>query len=214
MSRQKASRPPDTVCAQGRERVWAGSISAKTGAHFGWSRPYLTCSASLARTARPFMLPPAPKVVTIAPRGTGERSTPPPVPEIRPQVPPADRRQGHRLAAVQDRAAAHCQDEVDPILLDQTGPLQGLLIGGAGRDVREIHHLLAGPAEDTEHLVVQAAALHRPAAVGQEHVGAVLLHEAGQILLDAAPPKDHLRVALQDKILHRSIPLSRSVLLL
>ena len=75
----------------------------------------------------------------------------------------------HNLAAVDDAAAAHRQDVVDPVFLGQLGALLHLVVGWVWHDAGKVNDLLAGLLQQPLDLVIDAACLDRAAAVGQHH---------------------------------------------
>ena len=90
------------------------------------------------------------------------------------------------LAAVDDRAAAHGEDEVDALVAHQPRALLHLVVGRVGQDAAEVHHRLTALVQPVHHLVIQSRAPQRAAAVGQQHAASHTFH----LFLDCAlgPP--------------------------
>ena len=76
----------------------------------------------------------------------------------------------HDLAAVNNGAAAHSQNEINLLLLCQFCALLHLRVGGIRHDAGEICHGLARVLQDRLQLVVDSVFLYGTAAVGQHYI--------------------------------------------
>ena len=110
--------------------------------------------------------------------------------QVLPGVPLGPR--GHRdaLGVVDGGAAAHRQDQVDVVLARDPRALAQLVGGGVGHDAGDLEHGLAGGLERCDDPVIEAAPLDRPAAIGQEDLGAVPRELAGELVERVGPKVD------------------------
>ena len=84
------------------------------------------------------------------------------------------------LGAVDDRAAAHGEHEVDVVLADGMRHLEHLGERGVGRDTRALEDLLARLLERRDHAVVEAGRLGGVPAISEQHAVSVAGELFGQ----------------------------------
>ena len=109
---------------------------------------------------------------------------------------------GNDLAAVGDRAAANRQNQVNMVFFCQLRALLHFGVGGVGHDAGELDDIFARAVQDVGDFRIHTVALDGTAAVGQQHIGAVIGQQAFQILFYAALPKIDLGGVFKNEVVH------------
>lgn len=111
------------------------------------------------------------------------------------------------LRVVDDRAAAHREDEVHVVLARNPAAFVELLDGGVAHDARILKHVLPRGGENGDDLVIEAGSFDGPAAVGEHDVGAKAFELLPELVEGIWPKVDADRVVV-GKVAEHGAPLA------
>jgi hypothetical protein len=104
---------------------------------------------------------------------------------------------GHGFCVVDDRPAAHGQDEVDVVLARQRAALAHLLDRGVGHDARKLNDGFAGIGKRLHNLVVHAGLLDGAATVGKHDHRAIGFEFPRQVVERLRPEMQATGIAVR-----------------
>jgi hypothetical protein len=148
-------------------------------------------------TAKKFISDPVAGNVSTAPSGTARDGRLPgqDIPRVAVEV----CRGGDEFRAVQNRTAAHRQQEPDPFPPHDLDRLHERLVSRVRLDAAKLGHRPAG--QGRLDLGIHAVGLDAPAAVGQQHLR--LRRDFAAQLRDLSPSEQDLHGVVVDEVLHR-----------